>query len=130
MKEKQQVLKIFPLSTPLVLTEVFAMLGDKFNSALPFGWELTRDLASAHIVVWDGVVTLKNQYLVNFVIGQIRSGKVLLFTNCSETFLKDSLTAEVISLEGIPLVELRGWNVLPEDILSAIESCHKKLAYV
>ena len=130
MKENQQILKIYSLSSPLLFTEVFAILGDKYNSALPFRWELTRDLSSAHIVLWDGVVTLRNKNLVQSTLSKLNPGKVLLFINGSATLLKESFTAQVIEPGNVPMVELKGWNILPEEIISAIEACQKKLTYV
>ena len=130
MKEKKQTLKIFLLSSPVVATEIFALLGDKYTNALPFRWEMTTDFSSAQIVIWDGVLTLRNQSVMRSVASKMVPGKILLFLNGSATFLKDNPVAGVMELDKVPLVEVRGRNILPEDLISAIEACQKKLSYV
>jgi len=130
MKETQRTLKIFSLSTPLIFTELLSVIGDKYKSALPFSWEFTRDFSSADIVVWDGVETLKNQKIVQKVLGSLSAKKILLLVDGSSTLLGKESPSKVVKVDKAECVELRGWNILPEDILSAFEACQKKLEHV
>jgi hypothetical protein len=130
MKETKQTLKIFILSSPVVATEIFALSGDKYKNALPFRWEMTSDFTSAQIVIWDGVITLRNQAVMRSIISKMTAGKVLLFLNGSSTFLRENPTAKVMELDKVPLVEVKGRNILPEELISALEACQKKLSYV
>jgi hypothetical protein len=130
MKEKPPIIKIFPLSTQLVFTELLSIAGDKYRHALPFQWEITRDFNSANIVVWDGIETLKNQKIVQKVLGSLSAKKILLLVDGSSTIHRGQFSAGVVKPEKVPHIELRGWNILPEELLSAIEACQKKLEHV
>lgn len=130
MKENPQPLKVFPLSTPLVFTELLSVTGDKYKTALPFPWEITRDFSSADIIVWDGMETLKNQKIVQKVIGNLSAKKILLLVDGASTLHGKQSPARVVKIENPHFIELRGWNILPEDIISALEACQKKLEHV
>lgn len=130
MKEKINTLKIFNFSHPLITTEILSLNGDKFNKTLPFSWEITSDYASSDVVLWDGVITVKNAEAVEKMIDDVKSGKVLLLIGESLTLLKDHPMVKLQNTENLNCVELFGWNILPEEILAAFETCHKKLKHV
>jgi len=130
MKEKLPALKIFNFSHPLMNTEMFSVVSDKYSSSLPFEWTLVTDYSSAEVVVWDGVITPKNESVVSRMIEDFRTSKILLLTGVAQTLLKNHPLVKIVGLEGLNYVEVPGWNVLPEEILAAIEICHQKLKHV
>jgi hypothetical protein len=130
MKQKIELIKVFNFSHPLMATEVLSVLGDKFSGSLPFEWELSKDYSSSDIVLWDGVITAKNQKIVDKILGDIKSGKVLLLVGESQTLLKQHPWIKTLNTENLNLVELSSWSVLPEEILGALENCYKKLKHV
>jgi hypothetical protein len=127
MKEKSKPLLIYQLSHPLIVTEMLALAGDKYASAMPFTWELTDDYETSDIVLWDGILTLKNEEILVKLIDDIRARKVLLLISESITLFKDHPFVKVPNLSGCKLVEIPGQSSLPEDLLVALESCEKKL---
>lgn len=130
MKEKTQSLKIFNFSHPLMMTEVLSLLGDKYSQTLPFNWEFSTDYASSDVVLWDGVITVKNASITQNLIEDVKKGKVLLLIGESMTLLKDHPMVKIQSTENLNVIEVPGWNVLPEEILVAIENCYKKSKHV
>lgn len=130
MKDKNQTLKIFNFSHPLMQTEIFSLTGDKYKDTLPFKWEITSDYAASDVVLWDGVITVKNKEAVEKVIDDVKSGKVLFLLGESETLLKNHLMVKLQNTENLNCVARFGWNVLPEEILSALEICYKKSKHV
>lgn len=130
MKEKTEPLRIYNFSHPLMATEMLSLLGDKYSDTLSFPWEFTQDYQRSDIVLWDGVLTIKNEESVSKVLEHVRSGKVLLLVGESMTLLKDHPMVKLADTSGLNVVEVPGWNILPEEILSAFESCHKKLNHV
>lgn len=130
MKDKTQPFKIFNFSHPLMATEVLSLLGDKYAQTLPFEWEFSTDYASSDVVLWDGVITVKNASLTQNMIEDVKQGKVLLLIGESLTLLKDHPMVKLQNTENLNVVEVPGWNVLPEEILLAIENCHKKSKHV
>jgi hypothetical protein len=48
----------------------------------------------------------------------------------SMTLLKDHPMVKIQNTENLNVVEVPGWNVLPEEILVAIETCQKKSGHV
>lgn len=130
MKDKNQTLKIFNFSHPLMQTEVFSLLGDKYKDTLSFKWEITNDYAASDVVLWDGVITVKNKEAVEKVIDDIKSGKVLFLLGESETLFKNHPMVKLQNTENLNCVARFGWNILPEEILSALETCYKKSKHV
>jgi Ni,Fe-hydrogenase III small subunit len=129
-KDKKNVLNIFNFSHPLMNTEVFSILGNKYADTLQFQWQLTSDYLKADVILWDGVINPKNQSYVEKIMSDIKAGKVLLLIGESLTLLKVHPAIRLLDLEKINCVELLGWNVLPEEILIALETCYKKLENV
>jgi hypothetical protein len=130
MKQKIAPIKVFNFSNPLMATEVLSVLGDKFAASLPFEWELSKDYASSEIVLWDGIITPKNQKIVDKILDDIKSGKVLLLLGESQTLHKERQGVKILNTENLNVVELSSWSVLPEEILGALEDCYKKLKHV
>ncbi len=130
MKQTTAVIKIFNFSHPLMTTEVLSLLGDKYVSSLPFSWEFSKDYDQSDIVMWDGVMTPKNNDIVEKILGDVKSGKVLLLLGESQTLHKDRPGVKILNTENLNMVELPGWSLLPEELLAAIETCYKKLKHV
>lgn len=130
MKEKTQPLKIYNFSHPLMMTEVMSLVGDKYAQTLPFDWELSSDYAASDVVLWDGVITVRNRTIAEALIEDVKKGKVLLLIGESMTLLKDHPMVKLLNPENLNLVEVPGWNVLPEEILAALEACYKKSKHV
>ncbi len=130
MKEQIEPLRIYNFSHPLMMTEIFSIAGDKFANALSFNWEMTTNYEIANVVLWDGIITPKNQVFVDKILKDIKSGKILLLIGESMTLLMNHPGLKILKPENLNYVELTGWNILPEEILSALEVCHKKLKYV
>jgi hypothetical protein len=129
MSEKNPVLKIFNYSHPLLQTELLSLLGDKYVHALPFPWEFVQDLEAAEVVVWDGVMSPRNKYYTDELLRKLET-KVLLLTGEAMTSLKASKKVSLVDESKFQVVRLTGWNVLPEEILSALEAAYKKLHHV
>lgn len=130
MKEKVAPVKIYNFSHPLMNTEWLSIQSDKFSRTLPFEWQMVNDYASAEIVVWDGVITPKNAELTSSMFKDFKDSKVLLLLGESMTLLKNHPTVKMLNPEGLRFVEVAGWNILPEEILSALEACREKLKNV
>ena len=130
MKEKVAPLKIYHFSHPLMTTEWLSIQSDKFSRTLPFEWEIVNDYASAEIVVWDGVITPKNEEITSAMFKDFKESKVLLLLGESMTLLRNHPIVHMLNPEGLRYVELAGWNILPEEILSALELCREKLKNV
>jgi hypothetical protein len=130
MKEKVAPLKIFNFSHPLMNTEWLSIQSDKFSRALPFEWEMVSDYASAEVVVWDGVITAKNSEIVSMMFQDFRENKVLLLLGESMTLLRNHPVVKMLNPSGLRFVEVASWNILPEEILSALEQCREKSQHV
>ena len=130
MKDKVAPVKIYNFSHPLMTTEWLSIQSDKFSRALPFEWEMVNDYASAEIVVWDGVITPKNADLTSVMFKDFKDAKVLLLLGESMTLLRNHPIVRMLNPEGLRYVEVASWNILPEEILSALELCREKLKNV
>jgi Ni,Fe-hydrogenase III small subunit len=130
MKDNSSPLKIFNFSHPLMNTEWLSIMGDKYSSAFSFKWQMVTDPNEAQILVWDGVLTPKNQSIIEPFITDKKPGRLFLLLGESLTLLKDNPMIRIINTEEIEHVPLFGWNILPEDILVALEKCHQKLNHV
>lgn len=130
MKDKPIALKIFNFSSPLMYSEMLAIQGDKYSKVLPFEWIFVNELDQADIVVWDGIVTPKNTSFVSQMLEKVKSNKVLLLLGESMTLFKNHPIANSFDYSEVKTVEVAGWNVLPEEILSALEICREKLNHV
>lgn len=127
MKDKNQTLKLYNFSHPLIYTEVLSLLSDKFSRTLPFSWEFTSDYETSDVVLWDGVITINNGEITHKIIEDVKRGKVLLLIGESATLMKNHPMVKLLNPENLNVVEVPGWNVLPEEILNAIELCYKKM---
>jgi Ni,Fe-hydrogenase III small subunit len=130
MKNKILNLKVFSFSHPLMNTEWLSILGDKYSQALPFRLEMVPHPDLAEVIVWDGVTTLKNQQVVGSFLKRIGPDKVLLLLGESVTLLKQNSLVKIIDPQDVQYVEVSGWSILPEEILSALEICYQKLNHV
>jgi Ni,Fe-hydrogenase III small subunit len=130
MKEKSKPLLIYQLSHSLMVTEILALAGAKYASSMPFTWELTDDYETSDIVLWNGILSLKNEEFLTKIIDDIRSRKVLLLIGEAITLFTDHPFVKVPDLGDLKMVEIPGWSALPEDLLMALESCEKKLKNV
>ncbi|HXH30450.1 MAG TPA: hypothetical protein VNJ01_06540 [Bacteriovoracaceae bacterium] len=130
MKKSEPVLKIFNLSQPVVATEWSSLMGDKYQGTMSFNWEFVTDFSEAQIILWDGVMTPKGAPFFRKVLAQMAQSKILLLYGEAMTSLKNHWPVELIDPEQFNWVDLTGWSVLPEDILSALEQCHRKLTHV
>jgi Ni,Fe-hydrogenase III small subunit len=130
MKEKPVTLKIFNFSHPLIQTEWMTLMGDKYNRALSFEWEMVNDIESAAVVTWDGIVTPRNRELVEKMLTQLKGNKILLLIGESMTLLKNHPVVQSFETNELKIIEIPGWSLLPEEILRALETCHQKLNHV
>lgn len=128
-KIEDKSLKIYNFSHPLVKTEWMSILGDKYRDALPFSWEIVDDHTSADVIVWDGVIGPKSK-AINSVLEELKKAKILLLMGEGMTSLKSHPLVNLIDLDQIKYVEVSGWSILPEDILSALETCYQKFSHV
>lgn len=130
MKQTTTVTKVFNFSHPLMTTEMLSLLGDKYANCLPFLWEISNDYDQSDIVLWDGIMTPKNNEVVEKILNDVKSGKVLLLLGDSQTLHKNRPGIKILNTENLNIVELSGWSILPEELLAAIENCYKKLKHV
>lgn len=130
MKEKPVPLRIYNFSHPLMHTEWLTLVGDKYFKTLPFDWEMVKDISIAQVITWDGVITPKNQSLVDDMLEELKGNKILLLIGESMTLLKNHPIVKILDPKDLKLVEVAGWSILPEEILAALESCHQKLNHV
>lgn len=130
MKEKKVSLKIFSFTHPLVHTEWQAIRGDKYTRTYSFEWEFVSELNDAHIIAWDGVITPKNQKLVEEILEALKSQKTLLLIGESMTIFKNHPIVKMFQPENINCIEVSGTTILPEDILAAFNQCYQKLNHV
>jgi hypothetical protein len=129
--KNSKVLKIFLLSRSSLAIQWSSLMGDKYSHALPFPWEFTTHLHDADVISWDGFMNSKSSYYYQEVIEVLKDKKSLLILENEATSLyqKNSFLSR-ICLDDIPFIELSGGNVVPEDLLAALEECHKRLGHV
>lgn len=128
---KNNELKIFLLNQCLHESEWSSLLGDKYVSALPFPWSFTEKFEEAQIVAWDGFINPKMAPKLTNIINSLKSGqKILLLQREAYTFFEKNLFATFMNLDQVRYVELQSANVLPEDLILALELCHKKIYHV
>ncbi len=130
MKEKPTPLKIYNFSHPLMHTEWLTLTGDKYHRILPFEWEMVKDIAASQVIVWDGIITPKNQTIVDELHVVLKQDKILLLMGESMTLFKNHPIVKNLDPKDLKVVEVTGWNILPEEILEAFESCYQKLNHV
>lgn len=130
MKDKQTPLRIYSFSHPLMLTEWLSILGNKYLETLPFAWEITNDYKNSDVVIWDGVITSKNRGLIETMLPDFKASKILLLMGESMTLFRDHPAVKFVDTSELKFVEVSGWSILPEEILSALETCYQKLKNV
>lgn len=126
----KETLTIYQVSHPYMMTESFSLLGDKYLHALPFSLKFVDKMEEADVIIWDGVITQKNQALLETILEEMKKTKVLLLLNDSMTLLKNHPVCKMFEPINLNYVELTGWNTLPEEFLGALELCHQKLRNV
>lgn len=130
MKANQVALKLFNFSHPLVHTEWLSLLGDKYSSALPFKLEVVDSPASAQVILWDGIITAKNKAYVEKMLSGEGTNPIFLLLGESMTLVESNPEVELVDRSKLQYVEIPGWNVLPEELLNAFQSCYQKLKHV
>ena len=125
------VLKIYILPQSLLFPEWSSLLGDKYRNALPFKWEMTNDVEAAQVIVWDGMMTAKSGPLMHRVEEGLKTGgKLLILQHEAYTLFRSHPYVESIDTKDMKLIELSSANLLPEDMLGALDECYKKLHHV
>lgn len=124
-------MQIFLLNQTTLEGEWMSLLGDKYREALPFSWTFTDNFQEAQVVAWDGLLTPKLKGELKQVIESLKNGqKILLLQREALTLFEEQSFIEYLDLDQVRYVELQSMNVLPEDLILALESCHRKLAHV
>ncbi len=132
MKEKEKLipLRIYNLSHSLMKTEIFSLLGDKYLSVLPEGTSIVSTPAEANVISWDGLMPAKfRSQLVKF-IDRNKAGKVFLLTGEPVTLAENNQAVRLLKTENLDVVEVAGWNILPEELVAGLIECHKKINHV
>jgi len=129
--KKQLELKIFSLSAKDSHYELLSILGDKFNSSLPFSWEITNDLNQANVVFSGGFYNEKFKEYFFHALDVIKVNNAILVLHYEiKTLLEQVELLKKIPLENIEYVEIVGADALPEEILSVLNQCYEKLKNV
>lgn len=127
-KEEKLKLKIFNFSNPMMKTEMFSLMGDKFRQVLPFEWEFVVDEKEANVIVWDGVLTKKIAPVLKPL--NFRQGRVLIILGEPQTLIEENAEVKAFNAQGVEVIQLSGWTILPEEILMALDEAYKKLTHV
>lgn len=128
MKEEKLKLKILNFSNPMMRTEMFSLMGDKFRHVLPFDWEFVSDEKEANVIVWDGVITKKIAPVIKPL--NFRQGRVLIILGEPQTLIDSNAEVKSFNAQGVDVIQLSGWSILPEEILMAFDEAYKKLTHV
>lgn len=129
MKNKAS-LKVFLLSQPLLNTEWPALQSDKYRHATSFDIEIVQDLAEAEVIAWDGIMAPKTgQHFVK-VLDRLVAGAILLLQGEGRVLLKNHAIIKQVDSSSFNVVDLPGWNILPEEMILALETCYQKLKNV
>lgn len=124
---KDKTLKLFNFSHPLLNTEITSIFGDKFSEVFPFEIELVDTLEASNVVLWDGIITPKNRKITDKIVQTIGTDRILFLIGESMTLFQGSEVARTLDPSNLNVVELPGWSVLPEEIISKIQNCYQKL---
>lgn len=128
MKKEKLKLKILNFSNPMMRTEMFSLMGDKFRNVLPYDWEFVNDEKEANVIVWDGVITEKMAPFIKPL--NFRQGRVLIILGEPQTLVESNPQVKSFNAEGVDVIHLSGWTILPEEILMALDEAYKKLTNV
>lgn len=130
MNKKNTTLKLFNFSHPLMNTEMYSIAGDKYSGTLSFTFEFVDNINDSDVVLWDGLITSKNKNVAEIILGLIGPERILLLIGESLTLFREHPMVKLIDYKNLNLMELPGWNVLPEEILQTLTECYKKLKNV
>lgn len=130
MNKKDTTLRLYNFSHPLMNTEVYSIIGDKYSGTLPFSIELVDELNHSDVVLWDGVITTKNKSAVEVILSSIGPDRMLLLIGESITLFHEHPMVKMVEGKNLNLLELPGWSVLPEEILQKLTESFKKLKHV
>jgi len=131
MKSVERPLNIFIFGTTLYSNEWSALLGDKYQSALSFPWAITDDVEHAEVIAWSGLMNSKSSVqLKKFESILKEKNRILILENEAKSLYASNPDTLSIDLHEIRFVALPSGGVLPEDLLAAIDNCHKKLTNV
>lgn len=130
MKEKNKRLSLFNFTSSIKDTEIFTLLGDKYFRALPFELEFSSHYEKADVIIWDGIETPKNKKYVERILDDVTRGKCLIVTGASYTLKNEGMALQNLDSKKYRYFELPGWNILPEQLLKALEDCHQKARHV
>jgi hypothetical protein len=126
--KKASELNIFILGQSLLQPEWSSLMGDKYRHALPFSWKITDDFNKAQVIAWDGLMTPNASSVLEKVEALLKEeGRILLLQREGFTLFQDNPWIKYLDLDQVRYVELPSGGVLPEDLLEALEICHKKL---
>lgn len=126
--KKATELNIYILGQSLLLSEWSSLMGDKYLHALPFPWKFTDDYKKASVIAWDGLMTPNASSILGEVEALLKEeGRILLLQREAFTLFQDNPWIKYLDLDQVRYVELPSGGVLPEDLLEALETCHKKL---
>ncbi|MGE3608575.1 MAG: hypothetical protein AB7I27_03215 [Bacteriovoracaceae bacterium] len=125
--ENLQILKIYLLNQPILKTEWYSLLGSKYCDSLPFKFELVDSMDEANVVAWDGVFSAKLEEKIPF---DKLKDKLLILVGDSRSFFKNHPFVKLIDPRQYNCIELSSWNVLPEELLMALDQCYKKISNV
>lgn len=130
MKKTEETLSLFMMGQPAFETEFTSISGDKFKDALPFKINVVDDFKSAQVIAWNGVTTPKSSAVGEEILKRLQEGVVLLYVSEPRTLFKGHPFLKFISLENIKVVEVSGSDLLPEEILLALQKCWEKIKHV
>lgn len=128
MNTEKLKLRIFNFTNPMMYTEMYSLMGDKFRNVLPFEWEFVPDEKDANVIVWDGVLTKKIGPVLKPL--NFRQGKILILLGEPVTLMNENEQVKAFNAEGVEVIHLSGWTILPEEILMALDEAYKKLSHV
>ena len=123
-------LKLFCLSQPLCVTEWVSLLGDKYAQALPFKVKLVFDVAEAQVIAWNGIITPTSAASQEAISQRLSQGTILLLMGEGRTLLQGHPFVKFADTATYKVVDLAGWSVLPEELLSALQQCWEKINHV
>lgn len=124
-------LKIHLLDHTILATEWTSLLGDKYRYALDFNWSLVDNIQDANVLAWDGILTAKNHQMMKKMLETVKEEKkILLLQREAQTLFEGHPFVKFISTTNLNVVEVDSGNILPEDLLRALETCFRKLSHV
>lgn len=122
-------LNIYCLGGPLLSTEWSSIMGDKYRGHLSFEPILVNSPEAAQVIVWDGVLTPKSAPLIGKLLDTVSEKIIFLLTGEAQTLLKDHPFIKLNS-RNLSAVFLPPSNVLPEELMEALDECRKRAGNV